>query len=92
MHMHVNIFVMEVVMRTTIEMKDEHRAKLLEIAARRGEKGFSKIVEEALDRYIQSEIENDGMRLRALHVRGIISRKEAQELRVRTRAMRENWR
>ena len=79
-------------MRTTIEMKDEHRAKLLEIAARRGEKGFSKIVEEALDRYIQSEIENDGMRLRALHVRGIISRKEAQELRVRTRAMRENWR
>ena len=28
-------------MRTTIEMKPEHRAKLLELAAHRGAKGFS---------------------------------------------------
>ena len=28
-------------MRTTIELKPEHRAKLLELAARRGEKGFT---------------------------------------------------
>ena len=79
-------------MRTTIEIKDEHRAKLLEIAARRGEKGFSKIVEEALDRYIQSENENEDARRRALLVRGILSRKEALELEKRARSIREHWR
>jgi hypothetical protein len=35
-------------MRTTIEMKLEHRAKLLELAAHRGAKGFSELVSEAL--------------------------------------------
>lgn len=34
-------------MRTTIEIKPEHRAKLLELAARRGAKGFSELVDEA---------------------------------------------
>jgi predicted transcriptional regulator len=38
--------------RTTIELRDELRAKLLEMAGRRGEKGFSHLVEEAVDRYI----------------------------------------
>ncbi len=36
-------------MRTTIEIRDEHRAKLLEMAARRGEKGFSSIVSETIE-------------------------------------------
>jgi hypothetical protein len=34
-------------MRTPVELKDEHRAKLLEIAARRRERGFSGIVAES---------------------------------------------
>ena len=38
-------------MRTTIEMDDKHRAALLELAARRGEKGFSALVGEAIDAY-----------------------------------------
>jgi len=34
-------------MRTTIEIRDEHRAALLELAAKRGLKGFlAKIVED----------------------------------------------
>jgi hypothetical protein len=39
----------DVLMRTTIEMKPEHRAKLLELAAHRGAKGFSQLVSEALE-------------------------------------------
>jgi predicted nucleic acid-binding protein len=31
-------------MRTTVELKDEHRAKLLELAARRGKKGLSDLL------------------------------------------------
>ena len=42
----------DLLMRTTIELSDEHRARLLELAARRGEKGFSSIVEEALARFV----------------------------------------
>jgi hypothetical protein len=35
-------------MRTTIEMKPEHRARVIELAARRGDKGFSTVIAEAL--------------------------------------------
>jgi hypothetical protein len=33
--------------RTTIEMKPEHRERILELSAKRGEKGFSAVVVEA---------------------------------------------
>jgi hypothetical protein len=36
-------------MRTTIEIKPEHRARILELAATRGDKGFSTVVAEALE-------------------------------------------
>lgn len=39
-------------MRTTIELRPEHRAKLLELSARRGEKGFSSVIAEAIDTYL----------------------------------------
>jgi len=39
-------------MRTAIEMRPEHRARTLELAANRGEKGFSAVVAEALDFYL----------------------------------------
>lgn len=35
--------------RTTVELTAEQRAKLLSMAASRGEKGFSAIVREAID-------------------------------------------
>ncbi len=47
-------------MRTTIEMKPEHRAKLLELAAHRGAKGFSQFVSEALDAYLRAEAGRNG--------------------------------
>ena len=40
-------------MRTTVEIPDEQRAKLLQLAAQRGEKGFSRLVQEALDLYLE---------------------------------------
>lgn len=39
-------------MRTTIEISDDTLRKLRELAARRGEKGYSRIVEEALGEYL----------------------------------------
>jgi hypothetical protein len=42
-------------MRTTIEMKPEHRARILELAEQRGEKGFSTVVAEALELYLETQ-------------------------------------
>ncbi|HEV8238599.1 MAG TPA: hypothetical protein VGS57_04465 [Thermoanaerobaculia bacterium] len=41
-------------MRTTIEITDEQRSKLLEAAAKCGEKGFSMTIQEALDHYFEA--------------------------------------
>jgi Arc/MetJ family transcription regulator len=79
-------------MRTTIELRDELRAKLLQIAGRRGEKGFSHLVEEAVDRYVAEESTREEARRLALAARGSLPRAEAGELAARAGAIRETWR
>lgn len=79
-------------MRTTVEIKDAHRARLLELAARRGEKGFSRIIEEAIEAYLKTVKENEEMRRRALLLRGSLSLKEAARLRQEAAALRRSWR
>ena len=61
-------------MRTTIELKPEHRSRLLAIAARRGEKGFSSVLSEAVESYLGSEVERERRRLWALQLRGALRR------------------
>ena len=39
--------------RTTVEIPDVQRARLLELAVRRGEKGFSRLIQEAVDRLLE---------------------------------------
>jgi hypothetical protein len=78
--------------RTTIEIKPEHRAKLFELAARRGQRGFSGIVEEALDAYLESESRREPLRHHALRLRGSLKGREVEKLRERTRAIRGSWR
>jgi len=78
-------------MRTTIELKDSHRAALLGIAGRRGVKGFSEIIAEAVEAYLASHGDT-GARRAALAVRGSLSAAEARDLERRTRAIREHWR
>lgn len=79
-------------MRTTIEVSDEHRARLLELAARRGDKGFSGIVAEALEHYFQSEEEARERRRAALALRGCFTAEEAAALRDEVRKIRGLWR
>jgi hypothetical protein len=42
-------------MRTTVEMKPEHRRALRAMAARRGYRGFSAVLEEAIDTYLADQ-------------------------------------
>jgi metal-responsive CopG/Arc/MetJ family transcriptional regulator len=79
-------------MRTTIEMKPEHRAKLLELAARRGTKGFSDLVAEAVEAYLRTEADRAEHKKRAVLLKGALPSKEAQMVRRATEALRRTWR
>ena len=79
-------------MRTTVELSDEIRAKLLEMAARRGERGFSSVVEEALERYFAEEDRRQRQAEAARAVLGTMSDDEADDLRASIRRLREHWR
>ncbi|HVT19399.1 MAG TPA: hypothetical protein VHQ90_24880 [Thermoanaerobaculia bacterium] len=79
-------------MRTTIELKDEHRAKLVELAARRGEKGFSAVVAEAIEAYFETLAKQKKGRRAALRLKGSLTAEEADELRDATRLIRDSWR
>lgn len=79
-------------MRATIELTDEHRAALVELAARRGEKGFSVLIAEALDVYLKGVAEAAEQRKAVLALRGTLRGKHAEALRAATRAIRERWR
>jgi hypothetical protein len=79
-------------MRTTVEITDAQRAKLLELAAERGEKGFSRLVQEAIDRYLA---ENAARleRVRAAQAAiGSLTDEQAEDLRRATRRLRATWR
>ena len=79
-------------MRTTIELKGAHRARLLELAARRGEKGFSSVIAEAIEEHLRRVASAGEARARALQLRGRLSEKEATQLRGTADALRESWR
>ena len=79
-------------MRTTIEITDEQRAKLLRAAAQRGEKGFSSIIQEALDHYFEASAERLERVQRGLAVLGTLSGPDAERLEKDVRSLRRSWR
>ncbi len=78
--------------RTTIEISDENRSKLLELAARRGEKGFSHLVDEAVTRYLGGLEEREKAKKKAIALKGSLLAAEADELRGNTKMIRGGWR
>jgi len=79
-------------MRTTIEMDPEHRARLLEIAARRGGKGFSGVVAEAIETYLVRQEALRDLQQKALLLEGSLETDEVATLRAETEHLRESWR
>lgn len=78
-------------MRTTIELPDDQRARLLEIAARRGEKGFSGIIQEALEYYLRTQQQSEAVE-QALKSRGKLSNAEGDQIHESALALRSRWR
>lgn len=78
-------------MRTTIELKEEHRALLHLIAARRGWRGFSRVIEEAIEFYLKHHTEAEKARQALLDRRGAWSEEEAEQVRTAIRELRRRW-
>jgi len=79
-------------MRTTVELSNEKRAKLLAIAARRGLRGYSRLIDEALDLYLAREEERTGERKELLSLAGTLTDAEAAEMEKRIGEAWRKWR
>ena len=79
-------------MRTTVEITDAQRARLLEIAAAKGQKGFSSLVQEAIDLLLEREDRRAERVQAALAVKGSLAAKDADELSRRAAESRKAWR
>lgn len=77
-------------MRTTVEITDEQHRALSAIAQRRGVRGFSALVQEALDGYL-ANLNTDEVDL-LLGLEGTLADSEAREVRTRIDEARSTWR
>jgi hypothetical protein len=77
-------------MRTTVEISEEQHRALAELAQRRRLRGFSVLVQEALDAYLHAQGEQEVDSLLAL--RGSLSGRQAAGVESRIAAARATWR
>jgi hypothetical protein len=81
-------------MRTTIDLPNDLRARVLALAARRGDRGFSRIVQEALERFLREDGDPDRARrvAEALAALGSLPASSAARMRATARHLRKKWR
>jgi metal-responsive CopG/Arc/MetJ family transcriptional regulator len=79
-------------MRTTIELPDAQRARLLDLAARRGEKGFSRLIQEAVERLLANDDSRQVRTEAALALKGTLDAKAADDLEASVARIRSTWR
>ncbi|MBI2898500.1 MAG: hypothetical protein HYY06_33420 [Deltaproteobacteria bacterium] len=81
-------------MRTTIELTRTQRARLVRLAAERGEKGFSRIIQAAIDRYLSEESDRLERAAKGRATLGTLSEEDAEHYRDVMRATRDDrrWR
>jgi hypothetical protein len=77
-------------MRTTVEITAEQHRALSAIAQRRGVRGFSVLVQEALDGYL-ANLNTDEVEL-LLSLEGVVTESDAREMRSRIKDTRSKWR
>lgn len=75
--------------RATIELRAEHLEKLRELAARRKEKGYSKLIGEALDAFFANPADDAERRAAVEATCGMLSEEKAEALRAAIREGRK---
>lgn len=77
-------------MRTTVEITDSQHRALAVIASRRGLRGFSQLVQEALDGYLRDL--DSGVTDQLLALEGVLDDDEERSVRRRVQEVRATWR
>ncbi|MGH3475787.1 MAG: hypothetical protein ACRDRY_10445 [Pseudonocardiaceae bacterium] len=77
-------------MRTTVEISDRQHRALSALAQRRGLRGFSQLVQEALDSYL-GDLGQDEIAV-LLDLEGMLDEQQEHQLRARIEAARATWR
>ena len=78
-------------MRTTIELSDDLIAALHALAVRKGYRGYSRIMEEAVKHYLHNLEKKGGAWSVLMKMRGSWSTEEAEETRKKLEEIRTNW-
>jgi hypothetical protein len=76
----------------TVELSDESRARLSELAADRGESDLSDLVQDAVEFYLKHRAEEERRIAEALSALGSLNDAEAERLRDSVRRLRDTWR
>jgi len=78
-------------MRATVELPDNLRAAVMAVAARKGYRGYSRVIVEALEFYLaEKEAKESGLQA-LLDLRGTWSSRDASRSRERIAEARANW-
>ncbi len=75
-------------MRTTIELSDDQRSILHFLAAQRGLRGYSKLIQEAIDFYIREKTEQKKNIKHLLEMRGTWIKKKSKRFKRDLREIR----
>jgi len=78
-------------MRTTIEISDRHRSILQSLAAQKGLRGYSGIIQEALDYYVEHQTRSADAKRDILKMKGSWKTQETKKIRSKLAELRENW-
>jgi len=70
-------------MRTTIELSNDHRSVLHFLAAQRRLRGYSKLIQEAIDFYIKKKVKRGNGVKHLLKMRGTWSKQGAKRFKKR---------
>jgi metal-responsive CopG/Arc/MetJ family transcriptional regulator len=91
--MHISIRTGEVEsMRTTIELADDLIAALHALAVKKGYRGYSRVMEEAVKHYLRENEKKNLSLIVLMKMRGSWNAEEAAQTKKRLEEIRKNWR
>ncbi|MGB7294523.1 MAG: ribbon-helix-helix protein, CopG family [Candidatus Aminicenantales bacterium] len=79
-------------MRTTVELSDDLIGALHALAVKKGYRGYSRIMEEAVKHYLRDHEKKERAPSVLIKMRGSWNAEEAAETKRRLEEIRKNWR
>lgn len=78
-------------MRTTIELSNFHRNILHQLSLKRGWRGYSRLIQEAIDFYLTHKETSSEEKIEILKLKGSFSEEDTGQVRSKIKEVRDNW-